>query len=355
MTGPRSHGRGLARRTRTAVAPIAVLALAATALAGCASSGKSASAAGKVYTIKLIDANSTTTPQVQSDNTFKQLVEKSSGGRIKVTVYPNGVVASADKEVEDVGNGVAQMTNNSIVPLAQYTPAYNFLQLPMIFSSQDQMTKGFASSAAQTVDQQFQQKSGIKVLAWQSSGWVQFANSSHPITTPADMSGLKFRIIPGSAPLQSTLALLGAETVPLAENDAYTAEQNGTINGNENPPTVLAGNKEDEVLKYLTVLNYQNNPNAILINAKFFDSLPSDLQKDVEDAAAQAASQEIQALTQATTSSISTMEQAGVKVTTLTQAQRQAFIDAIKPYLTKALATYDPALVSAFGVSPGSL
>lgn len=333
---------------------VAVSLMIAALSTACAKSG-AGSSSGKVYQIKFIDSNANTTPQVKSDMMFKKLVEKSSGGRIKVTVYPNGVLAATDKEVGSVASNVTQMTENSVVPLAQYTAAFNFFQIPMIFNDPQQISKGFKSKAVANLGTQFQKKSGVRILAWQELGWVQFMNSVRDVSSPGDVKGLKFRIIPGSDPLQTTLNLLGAQPVPLAYSETYTAAQAGTVNANEEPPTIFAGDKEYEILKHLTMLNFQYNPNPVMMNEKFYESLPTDLQKDVDAAATQAAAAEVKDVDSTSASTVKMFQRSGVRVTQLTDAQRQRFVDAIKPYLKSTITHYDPALFTAFGVDTHDL
>lgn len=346
------HNRSAAvKAVAAAVVPIAVAAV----LAGCADSGAGGSSGGKVYTIKYSDSNAESTPQVRAANDFKKLVEQSTGGRVKVTVYPNGVLGATDKETGQVAGNVVQMSDNSVVPLAQYDPAFNFFQIPMIFKDQSQVDKGFQSDAVKKLESDFQAKSGVRILAWQELGWVQFFNSVHPVVTPADMKNLKFRIIPGSDPLQQSLAQLGSQPVPLAFSETYTAAQAGTVNANEEPPTIVDGDKEYEILKYMSELNFQYNPNPVMINEKFYESLPPDLQQKVTEAAQQAAKDEIADVQSVTDQTITKFKSSGVQVTTLTDAQRQQFSDAIRPYLASTVGSYSPDLFTAFGVDVSTL
>jgi TRAP-type C4-dicarboxylate transport system substrate-binding protein len=348
-------GSRLKYRLGTTGVALVLVAGAAGVAAPAEASPSLAAASGKTYTIKFTSTQAATSPNGELQYKFAQEVSKASHGRITVHVYPNSILGSEDELVPQVVSGATQMTELFAPQMAAYVSTFNFFQIPMIFNTQAQVQKGLASQAMATLDGQFLKKTGVRVLGWGSLGFVQLLNSQHPVTTPAEVSGLKVRIAPGSVPLQKSLALLKADPVPLAESDDYTGEQSGLINAIVNPSYTFLSTKDYENLKYLTNINFQYNPNVILINNKFFDSLPKNLQSIVQQTAGATTKQEIAAVNKASASANKQLEALGVKIETLTSGQRQAFFAVIQPYLKTTVSTYGAGLFKAFGVNTKKL
>jgi TRAP-type C4-dicarboxylate transport system substrate-binding protein len=325
-------------------------------LAACASATSSPGAASAscahTYTLKYTNTEALPTPEAKAMYSFQTLVEHGTNGCVKVTLYPGGVLASASEELPQVESNVAQMTPVNGATLSTYEPKYNFFQIPMIFSDASSVENGLKSQPVATLDNAFLAKTGLRVLAWETLGFVQFLNSVHPIVKPSDVAGLKFRIIPGSQPLQQSLTDLGADPVPVVSAEMYEGEQSGLINANEEPPSIFQQYKDYENLKYMTVLNYQYNPEAIVINNSAFTALPKSYQQVVTNAAVESSNQEVTGVDQQNDAAERTFAQNGVQVTTLTSAQRQQFLSAIRGYLKSTVSTYGPALFEAFGVNP---
>lgn len=311
------------------------------------------SAAAATYKIKFTSTQQATTPNGQLQYAFAKLVQKESKGQIQVSVYPNSILGSEDELIPQVISGSTQMTELFAPQMAQYVPAFDFFQVPMIFNSQAAVVKGLQSPAMQTLDAKFLKKTGVKVLGWGSLGFVQLL-SSQPATTVAQLKGLKVRIAPGSVPLQKSLPLVGAQAVPLAESDDFTSEQSGLVNAIVNPSYTFLAGKDYENFKYLTNLNFQYNPNVILINGKFFDSLPKNLQQIVQTAANQTTKSEVTAVNKASATANKQLQAQGVKVSTMSTAQRNLLFKSIKPYLKTAVSTYGSPLFKAFGINPNS-
>jgi C4-dicarboxylate-binding protein DctP len=343
------------RSVRLAVIAASAITSVAITLTACSHSGTSGSASASCskgkYTIKFDAPDETGAPQTEAAARFQHAVETGSKDCIIIKIYPNSVLGASDDGIQRVAANVDQMTYNNVAALASYNANFNFLQIPMIFNSQSQVNAGLASAAMKSIDATFQKKSGVRVLTWQESGWVQFLNSKHPVVKPSDVKGLQFRIIPGSVPLQQSLAELGATIVPLAASEAFTAEQAGTVNANEEPPVVFESRKDYTLMKYLTMLNYQYNPEEIVINNKFFESLPPNLQRLINSASAQMGKYEINLVNQQASAAVKFFVGQGVHVTTLTATQRAAFTNAIQGYLQSAKSQYPADLFTAFHVS----
>jgi tripartite ATP-independent transporter DctP family solute receptor len=330
--------------------PIGMLALVlgAACLTACAH-GRSA-AGGRTYVIKFTAPDPKGTTQVDQVLRFVDQVQKDSHGLIKVQTYLNGVLANSGGGVKLTASGSAQMTYGNAPTVASYVPEYNFLQEPLLFTKPDLIAKGLASPAIKALDTKLVNKTGLRILSWGALGFVDLLNSKKPITSAADMKGMKFRVIPGSAPVTNAMQALGAQPVPLDITEVYTALEQKTIDGTIGPTTTLYPIKHWEVAKYLTIMPFQYNPMPFMINDKFFKSLPADLQQVVQKAADDSTAWEIAQQAQEASRDATLMQQHGVHVNTL-DAQGLASFDAALASQRKAIRSkYSPDLFTAFGV-----
>lgn len=343
------------RTRRSVVGGLACVLAGGLLVTACSSStGTSAAKGGscsKVYTMKFDIQESLPGPQAQAAYRFQSDVQKSSAGCIKVTVYPGGVLGPTTGVDALLAANSAQLALQAAVSESSYVPTFNFFQVPMIFNDESQIAKGLQSQAVKDLENQFLQKSGIRILGWGSVGFVQLLNSVHPIVTPADLKGLKVRIIPGSVPQNNSFQALGATPVPIASNEEFTAEQSHLVNAAEDPPSVFKQYNDAQNLKYMTIMNFEYNPEAFMINNKLYESLSPALQADVNQAATDAAALQTSLTTSVNQTDIDGfVKDNGVKVTTLTDEQRKAFTDALSSYYKTAVKTYGTALFDAFGI-----
>ncbi len=338
------------RRPQAVLGVIAML-MVVTMVSGCmADFNSTTGTSGARYVIKYTSPDPVSEPQADQINHFADLVEKDSHGQIAVKPYFDGVLATSAGGVNLVSSGAAQMTYANPPGIAAYEPDYNFLQEPLLFTDQAKINRGLTSPVIKSLDEKFRQKTGMRILAWGALGFIDLLNSKHPITTAADMRGLRFRVIPGSAPVTSAMNALGAQPVPLDITEVYTALEQSTIDGNVDPSTTSYPSKEWEIAKYLTVMPFQYNPMPILINDKFFQSLPPDLQQVVSRDAQATATWEIAEQAREAQADVQLMAQGGVHVTTPSAAQQATFVQALAPERKRAYQQFGPALFAAFDI-----
>lgn len=339
-------------RRSQAIPTVVALLLATASLTGCMANFDRPPASGARYVIKYTAPDPVGEPQADQMNHFAALVARDSHGQIAVKSYFNGVLATSAGGVNLVSAGSAQMTYANPPGIASYEPDYNFFQEPLLFTDQAKITKGLNGPVIQALDEKFRRKTGIRILAWGALGFINLLNSRHPITSPADMKGLRFRVIPGSAPVTSAMNALGAEPVPLDITEVYTALEQNTIEGNLDPSTTSYPSKDWEIAKYITVMPFQYNPMPILINDKFFESLPADLREVVARDAQESATWELADQSRQAKTDVGLMRQGGEHVTTLSPAGIAAFTQALAPQRKAAYRQFGPALFSAFGITP---
>jgi len=173
-------------------------------------------------------------------------------------------------------------------------------------------------------------KAGIVTLAWGTSGYRQLSNALRPVQAPADLKGMRIRVI-GLPLFMDFFKALGAAPVQLNLTGVPDALQKKAIDGQDNPLSVFTGFKFNEMgQKYLTVWNYPAEPIFIAVNKNVWNNWSRDDQQRVREAAEQAMSETApiltsQAAAKAVDETVGQLEQAGVQVTRLTDQQKAAF------------------------------
>lgn len=217
---------------------------------------------------------------------FKELVEKNSDGRIKVEIYPNGQVGGEREMVEalQLGNLTLAAPSSSVV--TAFTPSMFLWDLPFLFENAEQAHEILDGDVGKKVLQELDSV-GIKGLGYWENGFRHIMNDSKEITKLEDMKGLKFRTLESQQQIKMWNAT-GANSTPIAFTELYSALQQGTVDGAESPLALMYAQKFQEVQKYLTLSGHLYSPWPVLMNKKFFDDLPEDLQKVVTDAVEEA-------------------------------------------------------------------
>ena len=164
-------------------------------------------------------------------------------------------------------------------------------------------------------------------MGYFENGIRQLTNSKRPVTSPDDMKGLKIRVM--ESPLYIEMFTeMGANPSPMAFSELYTALQQGTVDGQDNPWTIVSTNAFYEVQSYATDLSHTFDITCFSINDKFYQDLPDDL-REVVDKAAEAAVETNRTLSiELENEYIATIEGGGCQITRLTDEQRQVFRDA---------------------------
>jgi tripartite ATP-independent transporter DctP family solute receptor len=171
---------------------------------------------------------------------------------------------------------------------------------------------------------------GLKGLAYWENGFRDVTNSVREIKTPADCKGLKIRTMENPIHLAAWKAL-GANPSPMPFSEVFTAMQQKTIDGQENPIPTIWASKFYEVQKYCTLTGHVYTPHILLIGKALWDKLPSEDQKIFQQAAYTARDHVRAVSAKMNSEEVDLLRKAGMKVTVLTPRQLKAFQDAEKP------------------------
>ncbi len=209
---------------------------------------------------------------------FAERVKQMTKGEVEVQVYHSRQLGDARDNVENVRNGSIAFTSVSISNLSQVLPAMDAWSLPFIFKSDDHYWYVLNDPRAMEFMKQLEPK-GLKTLTWITSGARNFFTQK-PIRTPADMKGMKIRVM-ASPVMINTMKAFGASGVPTAWGELYTALQTGVVDGGENNHPSVISMKFYEVSKYYTIDEHMRIPDVNVISTKVFDKLSKSQQAAV--------------------------------------------------------------------------
>jgi C4-dicarboxylate-binding protein DctP len=222
------------------------------------------------------------TPKGKGAEYFAKKAGELTGGKVKVEVYANSTLYKDKEEMEALQLGAVQMLAPS---LAKFGPLgvkeFEVFDLPYIFDNYDDLHKVTNGPVGQQLLSKLEAK-GIRGLAYWDNGFKSFSANT-PIKVPADLKGKKLRI-QSSKVLEEEIRALGALPQQMAFSEVYQALQTGVVDGTENPISNLYTQKMHEVQKHLAITDHGYLGYAVIVNKKFWDGLPADIRKQLDEA-----------------------------------------------------------------------
>jgi tripartite ATP-independent transporter DctP family solute receptor len=296
-------------------------------------------------TIKFAAQNPKGHPIVLGMEKFAAIVAAKTGGKIKVKLFPGGVLGGDAPNVSALQGGTLEMVSLNAGILASQQKEFAIFDFPFLFASPSEADAVLDGPFGAMMLEKLDAKS-IHGLAYWDLGFRNITNSKRPIRRIEDIAGLKLRVIPNAINVDWVTAL-GANPTPLAFPEVYAALEQGAIDGQENPFTVIHANKFHEVQKHLAVTNHQYNPQAVIVSKKLWDSLSPEEKKIFRDAAIEAAKYERRASREQAGIALAKLKQAGMEVTELSAAELERFRSRMKPVIEKHTAIVGAATVAA--------
>ena len=210
-------------------------------------------------------------------DTFAREVEKRTNGRYKIQNFYSGALGAERESIEALQVGTLDLTMTSTGPIPNFVPEVAILDIPFLFRDYPHARAVLDGPIGQDMLKKFDAK-GITALAWGENGFRHMTNSKHPVNVPDDLKGLKMRTMENPVHIQAYKAF-GIIPTPMAFTEVFTALQQGTVDGQENPVSVITAAKFDQVQKYMTLTGHVYSPALILMSKAQFDKLsPADKQ-----------------------------------------------------------------------------
>lgn len=242
------------------------------------------------YTLKLAHNGPEQHPFQDGAVAFKEHLEASTNGAIEVQIFPGEQLGSEEETSQMLKQGTLECAVESAGGgLAPFVPEADLFNLPFVFSDIDHFYRVVDGAVGATVAGKVESALDSAVLGWWFSGIRNAWNDTRPIMTPADMNGLKIRVM-GSPVLIDTFNALGAQATPMSFGEVYTSLQQGVIDGAETDHVDLLVENFFEVTRYVSLTGHMYLAAALICSNKSLSGLPVVLEAKVR-AAADAATQ----------------------------------------------------------------
>lgn len=216
-------------------------------------------------------------------DTFAKEVERRTGGRYKVQPFYSGALGGERESIEAVQLGTQELTFSSTGPIPNFVPETKILDVPFLFRDKAHARAVLDGPIGQEMLKKFEAK-GFKALAWGENGVRHMTNSKREVKNPEDLKGLKMRTMENPVHIAAYKGL-GIVTTPMAFPEVFTALQQGTVDGQENPLSVIMSAKFDQVQKHLSLTGHVYSPGIFVMNKAAFDKLAAADKQAFMDAA----------------------------------------------------------------------
>ena len=314
-----------------------VLAMMVLVLAACgggsddASEGTGGEGSGETKTIRAGIGLNDAHPQYKALLKWKELVEERTDGAITVETYHSSQLGDDRSMTEALQIGSQEVTIPSTAPIANFVPEYSIFDFPFLFPNEQVADKVLDGEVGQKFLDKLEDQNLVGLAYWEN-GFRDVTNSEHPIESAEDLKGLKLRTMENELHLDAFKAL-GANPTPMALGELFTAMQQGTVDGQENPIPTIYLQGFYEVQDYVSATNHIYSPFVFLMSKSFFDGLTEEQQTIVKEAAVEAGALNRELNREATAENLQDLKDEGMNYNEVSPEERQEMIDIVQPVL----------------------
>ena len=279
-------------------------------------------------------------------------IEEYSEGRFDVTVYANEQLGGGDlqKAVEMVFTGIVDMDAKSVINMTGFEPKLTISMMPWIYSGGFEEVDSYlrGGGTGQKAYEELIAAKGSKVIGMAENGFRQLTNNVKAVHAPADMARLKIRVPPITM-YTDLFKLFGSDPVTMNFGEVFTALQQGTLDGQENPIDTIRAGQFKEVQKYLTIWDYSYDPYILHVSQKFWDSLSPEDQELFLRVGEEGAARDCEVNRSKNAGTLEDFKAAGMEINELTKEEKAAFQEAAAPIYDMYREKIGDDVFAAFG------
>jgi tripartite ATP-independent transporter DctP family solute receptor len=235
--------------------------------------------------LKLGHIAEATNPYGMGADKFAELVKEKSKGDIEVKVFPSSQLGTQKELIEGLIYGTVDMTLTGTAELGTFQPQMALFDMPFLFKDRAHAYKSLDSVGIELAKPL--EAKGIKLLGYMENGIRHMTNNTRPIKSPADMKGLKIRVMNNKVYVEM-MKSLGASPTPMALAELYSAMQVGVVDGQENPSAHIFTKRFFEVQKYASLTGHAYAAEPVLISMASWKKMTPEQQAIVQSAATEA-------------------------------------------------------------------
>ena len=266
-------------------------------------------------------------PNTVAMDKFAELLAAKSGGKMTLKMFHSGVLGSQPDAIEQVRLGALEIGNFNLGPIGPIAPEANVVSLPFIFKDMGHMHRVLDGEGGDKISDGMAKK-GLISLAWYDSGARSFYNSKKPIMQPADVEGMKVRVMNNDL-YSGMISALGGNPSPMAFAEVYQSLKTGVVDGAENNWPSYESTGHFEVAGFYSLSQHLIIPECVCINADVYNSLSDEEKGWVKDAARESAVLQRQLWEERAKASREKVMAGGVKFNDI--PDKSAFQEAMKP------------------------
>ena len=326
-----------------------------TSTGGASSSGESEELLGSSSATIRLSVGTTTAPDghyVLGLVEMQKLLEEYSGGEMTLDIYPNSALGNESDMMTNVSMGMQEMALVSTGPIpafASSTANWSVLDLPYLFDTAEHAYEVLDGEVGQTLLDGFN-GTGIKAIGFWENGFREVTNNTKEIVNPSDLAGMKIRTMENPVHM-ATYEALGATPTAMAWGEIFSALQQGTVDGQENPIAIIYTARVHEVQKYCSMIDLFYSPCVLMINEDLYNGW-TDEQRAAFDKAAEEAKDAQRAISQEMNNEFSaSMEAEGV---TITQVDKEVWKEAVQSVYEDASLNIDQDLLAQIQAVTGA-
>jgi len=242
-------------------------------------------AAQKKYTVRVAYYFPTSHPAHKSLEFFKQNVEKDSNGAIQILLFPNNQLGNEETFIDSIKRGIVQMAvSGGLVKKDEIKLA--LVEPPFVFETWKQAKAAYTGPIGKEIIGDYTKKTGVMVVGYSVNGFRELS-CNFPLNGMDDLAKMKIRV-PTNEIYVNMFKALGTTPVMMPMGEIYNSLETNVVDGQDNPYSTVRSTGWWEVQKYMLETHHMFVANPWLVNKKFFESMPADLQKVFMDNVAKA-------------------------------------------------------------------
>ena len=285
--------------------------------------------------LKASDVHPAGYPTVAAVESMGKKLEQASNGRLSIAMYPSMQLGGEKEAIEQAQVGAIAFARVSVGALGPVVDDLNVFNLPYVFRNTAHMQQVIDGPIGQELlDKVTSSGKGLVGLAWMDAGARNFYDTKKPIRNIADLKGQKIRVM-GNPMFVEMANAMGANGVPMGYDQVFTSLQTGVIDGAENNPPSFVFDNHYRVAKYYTVDEHLIVPEMLIISKKTFDQLTPNEQASIKKFARDAQFEERKLWASYEQQAMDKANNAGIQIIQISDADKKAFQDAVKPVWDK--------------------
>lgn len=265
--------------------------------------------------------------QVDMAEAMAEKIEELSDGKMAIDIYGDGQLGGDREVAETVQYGNIDMCVVSTTPVANFYQDLNLFDAPFLFNDSEQAQEILDGEIGTEIATGME-NIGFKVLGFPENGFRQLSTANSEVHTPTDLKGLKIRVMDSEVHI-ATWKALGANPTPMAFSELFTALQQKTVDGQDNPFVTDRDNRYYEVQNYIIETNHVYTPYLLLMSKESFDKLSEEEQKIIEEVGKYGTEVQREKTAEYDKDAVTDMQDKGVTLVMLTDDEKQQFRDAV--------------------------